>query len=290
MTRLRALVAVALLAVGVATVPATTAAATPALPLTASASVRPPYSATPPAGIRCAAVARGAVTYSCSLGRSVDGRTIVAQRQGNSSAARVLVVQGQMHGEEWPGPLVVDALRALPTPVGATYQIWTVRTINPDGARIGRRWNSHHVDLNSNFPDKFRRTSTSGRRAGSEPETQAVLRFLSWVAPDLVISLHGFSTSVDTTGGGRRAAWARAFSALTTITPAKPVLCGGPCHGNMTDWYTRTSRTHGVAFTVELPRTSARTHTCAVPGRPAVATTIQCAAWAAEHLAARLPA
>ena len=249
-----------------------------------------PYSAAPPAGITCRTLVAPSVTYSCVIGRSVGGRAIVATRQGNPSSARVLVVNGQMHGEEWPGTLVVDQIRALGIRGSTTYQIWTVRTLNPDGGRIGRRRNNHGVDLNRNFPNKFLRMSDSGPRALSEPESRAMVRFLTWVQPDLVISLHGFSTSVDTTGGGARAAWARAFSRAANITPAKAVSCSGPCHGNMTDWYSATSRVGGVAFTVEMPRSSRVTHRCNVPGRSTRATPIMCAAWAALAMAPRLPA
>ncbi len=243
-----------------------------------------------PRGFLCRTVRRGAVTYSCVIGRSVDGRAMVADRQGNPTARRVLVVSGQMHGEEWPGPLTVDVVRRIPTSVRGGYQIWTVRTINPDGGAIARRYNSRGVNLNANFPNKFLRAAHSGSRALSEPESAAIARFLIWVQPDLVVSLHGFSEAVDTTGGGRRAAFARTFSVLSGIRPAHVVPCGGPCHGNMTDWYSATSRVHGVAFTVELPRSSRVVRRCGVPGRPARATPIVCTAWAAVYLAARLPA
>jgi hypothetical protein len=262
-------------------------------PLTAAPSVlvgAAPYTATPPAGITCRTLAAPSVTYSCVIGRSVEGRAIVATRQGNPASARVLVVSGQMHGEEWPGTRVVDQIRGMGIKRGATYQIWTVRTMNPDGGRIGRRRNSHGVDLNRNFTTKFLRRSDSGPRALSEPESAAMARFLAWVQPDLLISLHGYSTSVDTTGGGMRAAWARAYSRLTGIAPATPVSCGGPCHGNMTDWYSATSRTSGVAFTVEMPRSSTSVRRCTVPGRPTSLTTIRCSAFAAVYLAGRVPA
>jgi murein peptide amidase A len=242
----------------------------------------------PPAGWRCHATASGAVTYACTIGHSVDGRALVAMRQGNPTSQRVLVVIGQMHGEEWPGPLAVDAIRRLATPASAGYVIWTIRTMNPDGGRIGRRRNSHRVDLNGNFPLRFVRKVDSGPRPLSEPESIAVAGFLTWAQPDLVISLHGFSTATDTTGGGRRAALARQFSALSRITPAHAVPCGGPCTGNMTDWYTATSTVGGVAFTVEMPRSSRRARACGVPRHPR-GTPIQCSAWAAAYLAARLP-
>ena len=289
----RPLVAVASLACAVTlVVPATAMSVGDSVPPTARAAVLPAMTTlvAPPAGITCRVVASGSVNYSCIIGHSVDGRSIVAQRQGNPASSRVLVVNGQMHGEEWPGPRTVDVIRAMPIPAGASYQVWTVRTINPDGGRIGRRFTSHGVDLNGNFPNKFLRSTHTGPRALSEPESRAMARFLSWVQPDLLISLHGFSEAVDTTGGGMRAVWARRYSALSNIKPAHAVPCSGPCHGNMTDWYTATSSVSGVAFTVEMPRSSGVVRGCGVPGRSTRATPIRCAAWAAVYLAARLPA
>ena len=250
-----------------------------------------PYAATPPAGITCRARTMRATTFACVIGRSVGGRAIVARRQGNPDAPRVLLVNGQMHGEEWPGPRSVKVLRGLRSPTDGSFQIWTISTINPDGKRIGRRRNNHRVDLNRNFDDSWAPLWDAGPRAASEPETRAVVRFLRWIQPDLIISLHGFSESVDTTGGGRRAAWARDFSRISRIRPAKPVPCQpGPCHGNMTEWYTRVSTSGGVAFTVEMPRSSARKRACAVPGRASRATPIRCTAWASLDIARRLPA
>jgi hypothetical protein len=250
-----------------------------------------PYAAIPPAGISCAAQTLRSTTYACVIGRSVAGRPIVARRQGNPAAARVLLVNGQMHGEEWPGPRSVTILRGLRSPADASYQIWTISTINPDGSRIGRRRNNHKVDLNRNFDDSWAPLWDAGPRPESEPETRAMVRFLTWIQPDLIISLHGFSESVDTTGGGRRAAWARDFSRISGIRPPKKVPCEpGPCHGNMTEWYSRTSTTNGIAFTVEMPRSSARARACNVPGRPSRATPIRCTAWAAKNIAPRLPA
>jgi hypothetical protein len=257
-------------------------------PATASSTAASPAAAVP-SGYVCTAVRSAAVNLSCVIGRSVAGRAIVAQRQGSATSKRVLAVVGQMHGEEWPGPRSVDVIRSIPTASSAAYTIWTIRTMNPDGGAVGRRRTNHGVDLNRNFPNKFLRMADSGPRALSEPESAAVARFLTWVQPDLVVSLHGFSTAVDTTGGGQRAAWARRFSGLSRITPAHAVPCGGPCHGNMTDWYSATSTVHGVAFTVEMPRSSKVARACSVPGHTR-GTPIQCVAWAAVYLAARQPA
>ena len=249
--------------------------------------VAPVSTTTTAYGYTCRRASGTPVNLSCVIGRSVDGRALVATRQGSAAATRVLVVLGQMHGEEWPGPLTVDVLRTLRPASGSV--IWSVRSMNPDGGAIGRRWNSHGVNLNSSFPNKFLRDSRSGPRALSEPESQAVARFLARVQPDLVVSLHGFSEAVDTTGGGRRASLARAFSALSGITPAHVVPCGGPCHGNLTDWYTATSKVGGVAFTVEMPRSSRVVRACGVPGHRRE-TPIRCTTLAAVVMAARLPA
>ena len=295
----RTLVATSAVALVSASLAVTAVAATlPAasLPAASPAAASPAYTAPSqargavayPSGWSCRAARAGSVNLVCIIGHSVGGRAIVAERQGNPGARRVLVVSGQMHGEEWPGPMAVDVLRRLPTKRTASYVIWTVRTMNPDGGRIGRRRNNHGVDLNSNFPNKFARAVDSGPRALSEPESRAMVTFLTWVQPDLVISLHGFSTAVDTTGGGLRAQTARRFSALSRITPAHVVPCNGPCHGNMTDWYTATSTVGGVAFTVEMPRSSKVTRSCGVPGHRR-GTPIQCVAWAASSMAARLP-
>ena len=297
MSRLGARVRRTATVASVAALVATTMVGAPAL--TASAVVPPTHVTSQtasartvtaiPSGYACTPVNSATVNLSCVIGRSVGGRAIVAQRQGSATSTRVLLVIGQMHGEEWPGPRSVDVIRSIPTSANASYAIWTVRTMNPDGGAIGRRRTNHGVDLNGNFPAKFLRKGDSGPRPLSEPESAAIAGFLTWLQPQLVVSLHGFSTAVDTTGGGQRAAWARRFSGLSRIAPAHPVPCGGPCHGNMTDWYVATSKVRGVAFTVEMPRSSLVPRACGVPGHVR-ATPIQCVAWAAAYLAPRLPA
>lgn len=240
-----------------------------------------------PAGIVCR-TASGPVNLVCTIGRSVQGRAIVAERQGSGDSRRLLLVSGQMHGNEWPGPMVVDRLRRLVLPSTAGYQLWTVRTMNPDGAAASTRYDARGVDLNANFPAVWVRTSRSGSRALSEPEAVAMTRLLRWLQPDVVVSLHGFLTAVDTTGGGLRAARAQRFSALSCITPAHPVPCSGPCHGNLTDWYTSVSAVRGVAFTVEMPSGSLSARPCGVPGRPGPMSVVDCTAYAALTLAAEL--
>lgn len=127
------------------------------------------------------------------VGRSVDGRRIVAYRKGPEDAKRTVVVLGQMHGDERAGVTAARWLRDR-IPVRADVTVWVVPTMNPDGLARGTRTNAHGVDLNRNWPMNWRRTGRgitySGPRAASEPETRAMLRFLRRVQPDFMASLH----------------------------------------------------------------------------------------------------
>lgn len=248
-------------------------AAVPNGPAAATTGER--YAAVPPQGVSCRERAGVSPRLRCVIGTSVQGRAIVAERQGPADAPQVLLVSGQMHGNEWPGPIVVRLLRALPVPAG--LQVWTVRTMNPDGRAHDVRHNAHGVDLNRNFAARWRPQAYSGPRAWSEPESRAMRRLLRWIQPDVVVSFHGFSESVDTTGGGSRARFARSFARLSGIGPAKPVPCDGPCRGNMTEWYTRVSRVGGAAFTVEMPRSSRGNRPCPAAGGRALPV-VACAA------------
>lgn len=127
------------------------------------------------------------------IGRSVRGRKIVAYRKGTPGAKRTVVLLGQMHGDERAG--VTTAMRAVRrVPVAGDTDVWIIPTMNPDGLAQRTRTNARGVDLNRNWPMNWRRSARgstySGRRAASEPETRAMLRFLRRVQPDFVASVH----------------------------------------------------------------------------------------------------
>src|SRR5436190_24079617 len=69
-----------------------------------------------------------------------------------------------------------------------------VRTENPDEREPGTRQNERGVDLNRNFPWRWRRgargTYFPGPKAGSEPETRAIMRLVRRVRPQLAIYYH----------------------------------------------------------------------------------------------------
>jgi protein MpaA len=147
------------------------------------------------AAIGCLGVATIALPSSVSAsivaGHSVRGRAIVATRVGDPAApVRVLVV-GDVHGNEPAGEAIVARLRRA-RPDGVV--LYLVRTGNPDGRALGVRQNARGVDLNRNFPWRWaagaRGTYYPGPRAGSEPETRALMRLVRRVRPQLAIYYH----------------------------------------------------------------------------------------------------
>ena len=124
-------------------------------------------------------------------GHSVRGQAIVATRVGDPAApVRVLVV-GDVHGNEPAGEAIVTRLRRARLDGVVLY---LVRTGNPDGRAAATRQNARGVDLNRNFPWRWRPgargTYYPGPKAGSEPETRALMRLVRRVRPQLAIYYH----------------------------------------------------------------------------------------------------
>ena len=138
-------------------------------------------------------------------GRSVQGRRIVAVRRGRADAPVRVLVSGSIHGTEPAGHAVIARLRRVRPPAGV--QVWTVRTFNPDGAARGTRQNARGVDLNRNFPSRWRGggrpfdTYYPGPRVASEPEARALMRLVRRIRPDVSIHYHQALRVVNLTGG-----------------------------------------------------------------------------------------
>lgn len=192
------------------------------------------------------------------IGTSVEGRPITARHYGDPAGAVRLVVIGQMHGNEPGGRRVVDDLLTREVPPGVS--LWVVRSMNPDGHRAGTRTNARGTDLNRNFPTSWRRAGRgtiqwSGPAAASEPETRALLRFLTAVQPTAVLSYHQAFDVVDISH--RHSVAAGRELARLMGEEAQPVGCPGGCRGTMTQWID--DRLGAIAITVELDdRVSAR--------------------------------
>ena len=133
------------------------------------------------------------------VGRSVQKRAITAVQLGDPAGTRVALVVGVIHGDERAGLRIVDAIKrraAHQRDALQGTQLWAIQTVNPDGMRAHARKNARGVDLNRNFPYRWRDDVPHssgyypGRRAASEPETRAVMAFVRRIQPDLSIWYH----------------------------------------------------------------------------------------------------
>jgi murein peptide amidase A len=127
-----------------------------------------------------------------TIGRSVEGRPIVAVRRGPAGARRVVLVVGSIHGDEPAGVPIARRLARAPAVPGVA--LWIVPTLNPDGLRAGTRGNARGVDLNRNFRAGWRAAPRGryypGRRPLSEPESRAAVGLVKRIRPDVTIWLH----------------------------------------------------------------------------------------------------
>jgi protein MpaA len=180
------------------------------------------------------------------IGHSVRGWAIYAYQRGDPSGPTVLVV-GSIHGNE-PGGVAV-ARRLLKMPAPESVDLWVILNLNPDGRAAGTRGNAHGVDLNRNFPWRWRHLSGafySGRRPLSEPESRAAYRLIERLQPRLSIWFHQPLEAVSVTK--RSLALERKFAHLAGLglahLPAYP--------GSATSWE-RHTLPDSAAFVAELP-------------------------------------
>lgn len=181
------------------------------------------------------------------LGRSVDGRPIVAYELGDPSSVRKVLVVGCVHGNEPAGTGIANRLTELPPPVGV--DLWVVPSFNPDGEVANTRGNAHGVDLNRNFPLGWRPLAGvyySGPRALSEPESRIMYRFMLRLRPVISIWYHQHLDLVDESGGS--VAVERRYAQLVGLRATR--LTRYP--GSIVTW--ENARFPGsTAFVVELP-------------------------------------
>ena len=84
----------------------------------------------------------------------MQGRAIRVTRVGDPAAPTAVLVVGSIHGTETAGHAVIARLRRAVPPAGV--RLLLVRTANPDGVARGTRQNARGVDLNRNFPFRWR--------------------------------------------------------------------------------------------------------------------------------------
>jgi murein peptide amidase A len=179
------------------------------------------------------------------LGRSLQGRPITAVEVGDPAGRRVLVV-GSVHGNEPAGIAVARRLERL-SPAGV--DLWIVRDLNPDGHIARTRGNARGVDLNRNFPYRWRRLGgvyDSGERPLSEREARIAYRLVLRLRPAVTVWFHQHLNLV--WGSGGDPAVERRFARVSGLPyrrlPSLP--------GSAIDW--QNHRLPGTtAFAAELP-------------------------------------
>lgn len=206
------------------------------------------------AGFAQAAETPPETTTRVAIGKSVKGRTIWAIHRTRPGATKRVVVIGQVHGDETAGISVTTRLQKATLP--ANLDLWIIPTANPDGRAAGTRTNARGVDLNRNFPYKWRRINAgrptySGPSAASEPETKALQAFITKVDPRITITFHQ-----PLFGVGKNDKRPEVHTAMSRATglPVEDYSCSSFCYGSFTSWHNRYRS--GVAVTVEFARTA----------------------------------
>lgn len=162
-----------------------------------------------------------------SIGKSLEGRDIWAIKiSSNPLVTKPSILFNSMHHarEIMTPEVAIDIVDYLLTNSQANtdvqtwlekYDVWVIPMFNVDGNN--RMWNrdsmwrkntrnGHGVDLNRNYPGTWNSCNGSsgmtfsqtyrGPAAGSEPETQVMMKFVTQVRPVFNISYHSFSELV----------------------------------------------------------------------------------------------
>jgi protein MpaA len=194
------------------------------------------------------------------IGKSVEGRSLEVHRFGSGPSVKLIVAGihgGYEHNTIELAHELISYLGDHPEHIPADTTLYILPNLNPDGyaRKIGvdGRANANNVDLNRNWPYNWQadwkrdgcwiwRPITGGEYAGSEPEVQALIRFIDQVKPAALISYH--SAALGIFAGGRpdyppSIRLAQAVSEVTTY-PWPPIDTGCDYTGNLTDWAANT--------------------------------------------------
>jgi protein MpaA len=208
------------------------------------------------------------------LGRSVQKRAITAAQVGDPAGTRVVLVVGVTHGDERAGLRIIKAIKreaSRNASALAGTQLWAIATVNPDGLRAHTRKNSRGVDLNRNFPYRWRGNVPQssgyypGPRPASEPETRAVMAFVRRIRPDLSIWYHQPWGAVLACHGSPQVAveYAKLVGMQTSCR-------GTGLRGSAISWETHTVP-ESSAFVVEMPAGKVRGRSALRQARAALA-------------------
>lgn len=190
------------------------------------------------------------------IGYSVSSRPLEVYTFGQGEK-QVMIVAGIHGGYEWNTIALADELiiyiNKHPEIIPSDTKLFILRNMNPDGdARahtVDGRVNDHGVDLNRNFPENWQAewdrdgcwdytTTTGGAEPGSEPETRAVINFLSTHKVVALISYHSAALGIFPGGEPWEAGSVKFAKALAKVTqyPFPPIDTGCVYTGTLADY------------------------------------------------------
>jgi protein MpaA len=187
------------------------------------------------------------IRHEVVLGRSKQGRPVVAWETGDPNARRRLLVVGCIHGNEPAGIAIANAVAHARVP--AETDVWVVPDLNPDGVAASTRQNARGVDLNRNFPYRWRPLSGlfySGPRPLSERESRIAYKLIRRIHPTESIWFHQHLGVVDESGGD--VGVERRFARLVGMPSKRLTRYPGSVAGWENHAYPGTT-----SFVVELP-------------------------------------
>lgn len=132
-----------------------------------------------------------------------------------------ILILGGVHGDEPEGVICAYGLIDHFISVGHPFKInlCIVPVFNPDGVLNKSRLNGNSVDLNRNLPTKdwnpqaFNDRYPPGPSANSEPENQALVKYLDQYQPQWILSLHSWKPLLNVNGNCHEEA--KAIQSLT---------------------------------------------------------------------------
>ena len=186
------------------------------------------------------------------FGRSVQNRPLTFIRRGNPNGIRVLVV-GVIHGDETAGLAVTDLLKKMDVP--ANVDLWILPELNPDGIFLKTRQNANKVDLNRNFPVRWKPLGEvgfwqwAGTGPATEPEVLAMMKLGKVIQPQFNVWYHQDYFRISP-GLGRDGDIRERYAMLVDLPLLK--IAGGTYSGTATMWADTLNKNDTVSLLVEF--------------------------------------
>lgn len=191
-----------------------------------------------------------------TIGYSVEKRPLEVVRFGNGEH-HIMIVAGIHGGYEWNtvklADELVDQLKTDPGIVPADKTLYIMRLVNPDGFAKDDgpdgRANADNVDLNRNWDANWQanwwgsecwnyRFITAGKTPFSEPETQALSKFLLENKIEALISYHSAGLGIFPGGWPNDKNSLKLAYAISQVSPYPYPPRETDCYltGQMIDW------------------------------------------------------